>query len=184
MTTLTAVTLLSTVAAPAVGNYIDLAREVKAQHDARSLATSFLRLINDVGHQRRMPGGWARYELLVSPGQVPRAGTPEAARWTLDGSRRVGLLDEHLNTNGPGYQTKGAPSGFGWRGAYLQDPVAADPWGNRYAVNVAALEGAFTDTVVLSAGPDGIASSPFMSDGLPTAGDDVTAHVASAGLAR
>jgi hypothetical protein len=86
--------------------------------------------------------------------------------------------------NAPGYWSSAFPRPAGWRGSYLQDPVASDPWGQRYAVNVGAMKAAMADTIVLSAGPDGIAESAFERDGLPTSGDDVVALVATMGLGR
>ena len=40
------------------------------------------------------------------------------------------------------------------------------------------------DTVILSAGPDGIVESAFERDGLPSTGDDIVAVVSSAGMGR
>lgn len=56
------------------------------------------------------------------------------------------------------------------------DPSAqADPWGNAYLVNVALLPSAGT-VWVLSAGPDGIVQTPFVSQG-PPLGDDRAARI-------
>jgi Tfp pilus assembly protein PilE len=69
-----------------------------------------------------------------------------------------------------------------WRGAYLPGPIGADPWGARYAVNVEFLardqgagpSGHVNDTLVLSAGSNGIVETRVDADGAP-AGDDVIA---------
>jgi hypothetical protein len=180
---LTVSTMLSSVAAPAISNYVDDARLVRGRHDARAIATAMVRLMTDVGPDRNRPGGWATFALLVGPGPAPAAGTRESASWIVPSTAKgVSTLDDHLNTNGPGYAAGASAGPNGWRGAYLQDPVASDPWGHRYAINVQAMHGAALDTVVLSGGPDGIVTSPFERDGLPTEGDDITAHVASNGL--
>jgi hypothetical protein len=56
------------------------------------------------------------------------------------------------------------------------DPAAhADPWGNAYLVNIAALTSAEA-VWVLSAGPDGIVQTPFLSRGAPL-GDDRAAPI-------
>lgn len=56
------------------------------------------------------------------------------------------------------------------------DPASQpDPWGNTYLVNVAALSSAGT-VWVLSAGPDGIVQTPFVSQG-PPLGDDRAAAI-------
>ncbi len=183
MTILTAMTVLSGVAAPAMSGYLDDAKLVRAQHDVRTISASVIRLFNDVGPERSIDGGWARATLLIGAGEAPRAGAPAAAGWSLQrAAEGVRLLDDHLVVNEAGYSVMSGSFRRGWRGAYLQDPVRADPWGYRYAVNVGAMRSQISDTVVLSAGPDGVVHSPFEHDGLPTTRDDIVASVASSGL--
>jgi hypothetical protein len=181
-TILTALTILSGVAAPAVTTYVEDAKLVRARGDVRTIAISLVRLMNDVGPERSREDGWATYDLLVGAGLTPVTDTG-AARWATSGAS-VGQLDDHLIVNGPDYPTRQPRASFGWRGAYLQDPIAADPWGQRYGVNVAAMKSHAFDTVTLSAGPDGIVESAFERDGLPTAGDDIVAMVSSSGMGR
>jgi type II secretory pathway pseudopilin PulG len=84
------------------------------------------------------------------------------------------------------------PFRCGWRGAYIQTPIQADPWGNRYMINVAFLGPAspgpndsrtgigdfgYKDTFVLSAGPDEEVHTGFAVDGVVAAGDDQIAVV-------
>jgi hypothetical protein len=182
-TILTALTVLSGVAAPAVTTYLEDAKLVRAQADVRIIAISLVRVMNDVGLQRSRDGGWATYDLLAGAGLIPATSTASAHGWSSAGSA-VGYLDDHLITNAPHYPARQPRSQFGWRGAYVHDRVGADPWGQRYAVNVAAMKSAAFDTVTLSAGPDGIVESAFERDGLPTEGDDIAAMVSSAGLGR
>ena len=181
MTILTATTVLSGVAAPAMNGYLEDAKLMRAQHDVRTLSASLIRLFNDVGPERSRNGGWATADLLVGAGAVPAAATPAAHSWTAVHTG-VALLDDHLVVNEAGYSAVHGSSRLGWRGAYLQDPVRPDPWGHRYAVNVGVMRSHYFDTVVLSPGPDGLVDSPFERDGLPTTRDDVAAVVASSGL--
>ena len=85
---------------------------------------------------------------------------------------------------------------YAWRGGYLRGPVDPDPWGNRYAVNVAMLDPQVTvqppntqvlapvadysrmDVFVLSAGPDEEIDTPATMDGA-VPGDDDLIHVVS-----
>jgi hypothetical protein len=182
-TILTALTVLSGVAAPAITTYLEDAQLVRARGDVRTIAVSLVRLMNDVGPARSRDEGWATYDLLVGAGLTPATSGASARRWAATGAT-VGRLDDHLIINGPDYPVRQPRSPFGWRGAYLQDPVASDPWGQRYAVNVAAMHSPTFDTVTLSAGPDGIVESAFERDGLPTAGDDIVSSVSSAGMGR
>lgn len=94
--------------------------------------------------------------------------------------------------------TSSALYACGYRGAYISTPVTADPWGNRYMVNVAWLGprggarvfGTSTqvefnnyDVFVLSAGPDETVSTEFQPGtppvpaGVIAGGDDVIALV-------
>jgi hypothetical protein len=185
MTILTAMTVLSGVAAPAMSGYLDDAKLVRAQHDVRTISASLIRLINDVGPERAIDGGWAQATLLVGAGATPHAGAPAAAGWSAEAvAEGVRLLDDHLVVNEAGYSVMRGSLRRGWRGAYLQDPVRSDPWGHRYGVNVGAMRSHYLDTAVLSAGPDGVVHSPFEHDGLPTTRDDIVALVASSGLGQ
>jgi hypothetical protein len=181
-TVLAALSILSGVAAPAVTTYVEDAKLVRARGDVRTIAISLVRMMSDVGPERAREGGWATYDLLVGAGAVPSTATAASRDWARSAS--VGRLDDHLIANAPEYVVRRGRAQFGWRGAYIQDPVAADPWGQRYAVNVAAMKSFVLDTVTLSAGADGIVESPFERDGLPTAGDDIVAMVSSAGVGR
>jgi hypothetical protein len=182
-TILTALTLLSGVAAPAVTTYLEDAQLVRARGDVRTIAISLVRLMNDVGPERSRDDGWATYDLLVGAGLTPTTDGASSRGWGTIGAT-VGRLDDHLIVNTPDYPVRQPRTQFGWRGAYLQDPVGADPWGHRYAVNVAAMKSRGFDTVVLSAGPDGVVASAFERDGLPTMDDDIVSVVSSAGLGR
>lgn len=182
-TILTALTILGGVATPAVTTYIEDAKLVRARGDVRTIAISLVRLMSDVGPQRSRDNGWATYDLLVGAGPAPVADGVTSSRWASSGAG-VGRLDDHLIINGPAYPTRQPRAQFGWRGAYLQDPVSADPWGHRYGVNVAAMKSPAFDTVTLSAGADGIVESAFERDGLPTGGDDIVSIVSSAGMGR
>ena len=157
MTILTAMTILSGVAAPAMSGYLEDAKLLRARHDVRTIAASLIRLFDDVGPERAIEDGWAHADLLVGAGEAPRAGTTAAAAWTLAPAQgAVRLLDDHLVANEAGYSVMRGTLRQGWRGAYLQDAVRSDPWGQRYGVNVGMMRSQYLDTVVLSAGPDGV----------------------------
>jgi type II secretory pathway pseudopilin PulG len=79
---------------------------------------------------------------------------------------------------------------YAWRGGYLRGPVDPDPWGNRYAANVAFLDPAATaaisgitpgftfgdyarlDVFVMSAGPDEEVDTRAAQDGAVPFDDD------------
>lgn len=168
-----------------------------------------------------------RVNLLVGDGDVPALAAAIAAEtfWTqaVNGTS-VDTFSNHLIENLPGEATgnryrnpsdifiaapggnnidfsRSSSSGFNapyaWRGAYLRGPVDADPWGNRYAANVAFLDPSSTavvagitagfafadypriDVFVMSAGPDEEIDTRSAQDGA-VPGDDDFIYVVSA----
>lgn len=180
-TVLTALTILTGAVAPAVNDYVEDAKLVRARHDVSTLGVTLVRLFNDVGFEREIKGGWATYDLLVGSGAVPDTTGRGTDGWIAPVGTNVGLLDDQLIRNTAGYTRYDGRWHFGWRGAYLQNPVSPDPWGHRYAVNMRAMRSSHWDTVVLTAGPNGLVESPFELDGLPTGGDDIVSLASSGG---
>jgi type II secretory pathway pseudopilin PulG len=151
-----------------------------------------------------------RVDMLVTAGKVPAKQTARSGGGTTDwdtavGTTAVQLLDYYLVTNTPSNTSSNAyraatnmsvttnydPDGggtynaeYGWRGAYLPGPIAADPWGYRYAVNVEYLArglssgtpppamGNVNDVIVISGGNNGLVEVRYDTDG-PTSGNDV-----------
>jgi type II secretory pathway pseudopilin PulG len=162
-----------------------------------------------------------RVNLLVSDGDVPALSGALAAETFWTGAVNGGAIDtlsNHLIENSPAeaggarYRnpsditvatpggnnidfSRSSSSGFNapyaWRGSYLRGPVDPDPWGNRYAVNVAFLDPSATaavagitagfgtadyprlDVFVLSAGPDEEIDTRSAQDGAVPGDDDV-----------
>ena len=101
-----------------------------------------------------------RVNLIVSDGDIPSAvsGTGSATWQGAVNGTTIDFIERHLVTNNPGGNAGNAyPSptaGAAWHGAYLDNPIDPDPWGNRYMVNVEYLGPSNNDVVVYSAGPD------------------------------
>ena len=140
-------------------------------------------MTSDVALTDRRAKGWNDMVLLVSPGDVPQVGQGGTSEWSVapGGIAHVGLLVDQLITNEVGYQTGAAERTWGgWRGPYIDGALGADPWGRRFAVNVRWLTVATRlDTVVLSAGPDGLVNTPFSRDGVAAGEDDILGLVSS-----
>lgn len=168
-----------------------------------------------------------RINMLVSDGDIPALSTALAAEtfWTqaLNGTT-VDTLSNHLVQNTPnelsgsryrhaGDITVPFPGGnnldfartsssglnapYSWRGPYLRGPINADPWGNRYAANVAFLDPSPTasitgitagwstgdyprlDVFVLSAGADEEIDTSSAQDGAVPGDDDFVYIVSS-----
>jgi hypothetical protein len=100
------------------------------------------------------------------------------------------MLSNHLTANTPKAQTSNiypTTGEFAWRGAYQQE-FPADPWGNRYAVNIGNTINATNATLsyalwVLSAGPNGTLETEFNPNTPPagtvltTGGDDIAYRI-------
>jgi Tfp pilus assembly major pilin PilA len=147
-----------------------------------------------------------RVDLLVSDGKVPavdvaRSGAGTEWSAAVDDAA-VQKLEYFLVTNKPSnnsanaYRIATSMSGaggfdpdagssynspFSWRGPYLAGPISADPWGNRYAVNVEFLahaqastpSGNVNDVFVISAGPNGLIENRIDTDGISAGNNDV-----------
>jgi type II secretory pathway pseudopilin PulG len=196
--------VLSAVMSPVIGDYVNDARHVKAADDVQVLAATFSRFVFDAPGTESGEGTWRQFDLLVGAGLAPEVGEGGDATWAAAvDHQRVGLLEEHLITNAPGYRpASGDPAAFvarGWRGPYLgtvigPDPwghryapylgtvIGPDPWGHRYAINVGGWSRRGADVVVLSAGPDGRIGTPITHSGAARGGDDVLAVIGSGGL--
>jgi hypothetical protein len=178
--------LLTGSAAPAITESIELAKGIRAQHDVDTIGTGLVRLFNDVGYHPARPGHWAAYDVLVGAGPPPMpAGSAGVDAWLAAAGRAgVGQLDDHLISNAAAYLPSRHGGSPGWRGAYLQKPIGADPWGHRYATNVAVMRRREADLLVVSAGQDGRLETNFEADGLRTPGDDIVMLVLSGGVGR
>lgn len=169
-----------------------------------------------------------RVDLLVSDGDIPTLATAVSTEtfWTqaVNGAE-YDTLSNHLIENLPGEasasryrnptditlssvgaqnidfastSSSGFNAPYAWRGPYLRGPVDPDPWGNRYAVNVAFLDPSPTatisgitsgfspstdyprlDVIVLSAGPDEEIDTKSAQDGAVPGDDDFIYLVSS-----
>ncbi len=180
--------------------------------------------LNPPANRRDNGGTSYRVNLLVSDGDVPTgaAGVTDVAFWLQAVSATfVQTLSDHLIENQPNDTTanryrnpndvttastggnidfartesSGFNAPYAWRGAYLKSPVNADPWGNRYAVNVGFLDPSPTiaianistavanyprmDVFVISAGGDEEIDTTPEQDGAVPGDDDIIYVVSS-----
>lgn len=165
---LAVIVALALILTPSIANFINDARIARGRVDCSTVTSALVQFYNDNGFfpqwtlaQNGGPGTSAsKVELLVSPGRIPEA---QASTWTT--TAKTDLLSNQLMSNAPGYALKTAGSPFGWNGPYLSSEIGADPWNNRYMINVGSLDpaagvqgqgGVGKDAVwVISAGPNG-----------------------------
>ncbi len=192
---------LAAILAPIAFRYVDDANRAKAQADTNTIAAGIQQMYKDTGRWPFYASGTGKLTytsgtdsalLTSSSGCATLAAAatcdstePEdsstGSTWVLATAKATSLAN-HLITNTPAYATTG---GRAWKGPYLNDIPATDPWGRSYYVNIANAdpdaEGATQKwVVVISAGPDGNLDTLADVAGTtnPTAGgDDVIARV-------
>jgi type II secretory pathway pseudopilin PulG len=181
------------VLTPSIANSINDARVARARNDCQTIASGIYQFFRDTGYfplwRVARDGGAgdpaSRLQLLVSRGNISIEDVPTL--WTTGAAG--GLADQLVN-NTPRYALRTPTSQFGWNGPYFSPDIAADPWGNRYVVNIALIDlspGATTASGqtkmavwVLSAGPNGTIETPFASsilNAVPPAGDDIGTRI-------
>jgi len=183
---LTVLTVLTSVLAPSIGDYVNGARLIKARADMEVISVAVARFAFDVTMQVNKPDSWSRFDVLVGAGETPAAGTDETVAWISNlSSGRAGELDAHLVTNEAGHarrtsQFGGGMFSRGWAGPYLSGGVGPDPWGYRYAVSVRHMaDGSGSNAIVISAGPNGVIETPYSGTGVSPTSDDITVLLSS-----
>ena len=185
-----------------VFRYIDDSNRARAQGDARVIATAIRQMYADTGRYPYFVDGTRATRnhgptdalFLTSndacnanpaptggcdttrPAAAGGTGWPDLTAW------RVQSLVSQLTENDPGYATTGTTA---WRGPYLGQVPAVDPWGRSYLVNIINANPATPTSwvVVVSAGPDGILQTMHSGTGAgltenpSVGGDDVIARV-------
>lgn len=189
---LAVIVTLALVLTPSIANFINDARVAKARNDCQTLASAIFQFYRDTGFfpawkvaQNGGPGLPSnRLQVLASRGNAPLEDIP-----TLWSTGATGGLAEQLVNNIPGYVLKTPTSQFGWNGPYFSNEIGADPWGNRYLVNIGLIDtspGAATlsgqqklAVWVLSPGPNGTVETPFTLPILnaAAAGDDIAVRI-------
>ena len=193
---ITAVALLSAVAAPSASRSLDRARMARAVDDMEALKTAIFTFRSDVfdGFTEDGTTSGDQVEMLVSDGDIPvdmsitddngaAAGT--LMRWDdvvgdNDGASGITVdwFEGHLVLNSilNGAASYGLGGGTAWRGTYMNAPIDGDPWGNRYAANVKFMDAPSTtsnDVFLYSAGPDEQIDTLFEKNGIFPGDDDI-----------
>jgi hypothetical protein len=175
------------VITPSVIKHLDDSKRARAKNDCLVIGSAIGNFYKDTGRMPTMNASGAQnLLLLVSEGNIPAHAAGVTNWYTATTNARVDLLSNHLSADTPKSQTTNiypTTGDFAWRGSYLTE-FPADPWGNRYAVNIgntynntnAALSYAVW---VLSAGPNGTLETEFnpnvpaVGTTLVTGGDDI-----------
>jgi len=174
---LAALAIIVAILIPTVISLPEQAEELRAKNDARAIGEAIQNLHKDLAKwpvyaSSPLTPANATLQRLISAGNAPGvSGAPGTADWV--DALNTDALDDHLATNRLSDASQYPGTGeFAWRGSYLAE-APADPWGNRFIVNVRWLQpGASPNVVwVLSAGPNKIIETTFAEPSL--AGDDI-----------
>jgi len=176
-----AASIIAGTAAVGISQMLKQAKINRTRNEIKTVATVLHLLINDLGKSSvpRSQSDSTYLTLLVSDGETPETEAADGNSWTLsDTNAGVGKLSDYLYTNSVGFTVKTSPmQDRGWNGPYLDSPLEADPWGNRYVVSIGLFGKHRTGVaVVASAGPDGVLTLPYAltrTDLTETHGDDI-----------
>ena len=178
---LAVVLLLTGIAIPLVGGYIEDGRRARAESEAKTLGSAVMRFYKDVGvwPARNSSAVNNQVNLMVTGATLPATNPWSAphtfATWAMS-STLGDTLDNQLLYNRPQGAAAGAYLTTGnmrWRGPYLAGGAPMDPWGRPYVMNV--IGGHSIDPIndrrvfMLSAGPNGV----FDTDATATATTDI-----------
>jgi type II secretory pathway pseudopilin PulG len=196
---ITIAAVLSSVALTLVGDQTGDAQVNNGQAEVKLIGISILGFIQDTGFAPAFRSGLETgpndltYAVLETSGSEPSDST---ATWPQDRSSRDQVYN-HLVVNqpggiAPGYRRVGdfAYARFkGWNGPYVSKLPPADPWGDKYLVNIGLMQqtvaqndstaGRRLAVFVISAGPDRLLQTRFeqLADGFVTGGDDIVFRI-------
>lgn len=161
--------LLTAVLAPSVSDYINDAKQTKAQEDVTVAGTAILRVVRDTNLECLAIVAATgctkanRVDILrssgpdvlaaeVLPADFVNADIQSAAtfNWDEDQGAQGDTMENQFVLNTPNYDTpnesiptgytkSGPQAGLGWRGAYVNSPIGTDPWGKVYLANTVFL---------------------------------------------
>jgi type II secretory pathway pseudopilin PulG len=194
--------VIAGIALNAAIDRIEDARHARAAADAKMLAVAIHSFMHDTGFAPAFKSGESRgpvdpaFKVLVTEGDEPAMSSDEPA-WPEAPEDRD-LLVNHLMKNlpsgtGPRYPRVGEilfARTKGWNGPYLTATPTADPWNDKYFVNVQFLtpkglseldlpKGTRAAVFVASAGPNRLLETKFQqfTDQFVAGGDDIVFRV-------
>lgn len=198
---ITIAAVLSTVAVITSSDQVSDANTTQGHSEVKLMGVSILSFMQDTGYapaylagNKNGPNDEVAW-ILESDGSYPDDSTKT---WPINGAKelqsvKVDLLANHLTLNNPGnskisYRRIGEISYArfqGWNGPYMSKIPAADPWGDKYLVNIgfATSQGAAAANLatgkrpavfVISAGPNRSIDTKYFqaADEFVEGGDD------------
>lgn len=162
------IAILAAILTPMIINAIEDSKKSSAMADCKAIQTAMLMFKKDTGSYPYKGADFNCTTLNLAYSFSGTMPTFAINGWTTDDPKiemtflrdATGLVDCKYNN---------------WKGPYLAQ-LSADPWGNKYVVNMNALDPnhpAYTNAVwVLSAGPNGVINTNTTNLNLDAAQDD------------
>jgi prepilin-type N-terminal cleavage/methylation domain-containing protein len=178
------VAVLAAILTPTITKNIDDSKRTRAQNECQVIAASLTSFYKDLGVWPARRNATDHYlYLLYGNGRIPGNSGTDTQYWTGGwGGEREDTFSNQLLSNTPNgtgtpYTTTGERA---WRGPYAIE-YKADPWGTRYACNLAYLWCCGLDEAVwvLSAGSDGVIETSITQSVINPAvnGDDMVGRI-------
>ena len=180
--------ILAAVLTPMLTSYMKDAKLRRAQSDTKMIASAVQACAKDLGDypiwrdgRKRTANDPAFYALYTSDGDTPATGSGVS----IPSTSQMDTIENQLVDNEPSghssyaYPTTGTRK---WMGPYLEK-VGADPWGNKYYVDVRGLWPSNINSMmpafVVSAGPNKRLETKFAQTGpsITVGGDDIVFRI-------
>lgn len=185
---LAVIAVLAALLTPMITSYIRDAKLRRAESDTKMIAAAVQACVKDLGDWPIWKDGRNRKAtdavfdaLYTSDGDTPATGSGVS----IPSTSRMDTIKNQLVDNKPSgssskaYPTTGTRK---WMGPYLEK-VSADPWGNKYYVDVKGLQPAnvsgMMPSFVVSAGPNKKLETKFAQNGpsITIGGDDIVHRI-------
>jgi len=186
---LAVIAILAAILFPTIAKHISDSRVTRSVNECQVITAAVMMLYKDTGkwpctfQEPAVPNGGpsGRVDRVLTgypadplPIAAAAGARPGAANWGILGTTKP--IYDFLYFNNPDANT-GADSQnqtgqdyplsgeFAWKGPYIDKPTYLDSWGNQYVISARYFPGgsysANHTVLVLSAGPDGLWSTPF-----------------------
>lgn len=147
------IAILAGILIPMIFNQIDESKVTRAKGDIKSIQTAILAFRKDTGEWPLRDSSTTKTASILwsSQGSIPTG----LLGWDQS---KPAFLEDALITNGtvadPNWYTVGNSNSAGWKGPYAAT-FPADPWGNKYVINIKNANTSEVRIFILSAGSDG-----------------------------
>ncbi len=171
---------LAGILVPTVSKFVGDSKIRRAENDVKVITQAIAQFNRDTGLWPVSTdyGGGSKNDVAVISTETGNNPVDNVSEWFTPTEQDS--IDDQLMDNTADYTAATSASGKAWRGPYMS-VIDADPWGNKYFVNVEFLQPSELhanqkSVFALSAGPDGTIDTRFEGSGtdiVTPGGDDI-----------